>query len=287
MSDFQNKKLIDVEKIINSKNPRLLSVLPKFVLNYIKRILHQDFVNEFIKTHGDKYNIDFANRIIEVFGATVKVTGQEYIPKNGGCIIAANHPLGGLDGIALITSIGEVRKDMKFFANDILMTIENLRGVFIPVNKHGRHSSENIAEIEKAYQSDHIIPVFPAGLVSRKQSGEIRDLAWKKSFVTKARQYHRNIIPVYIDGKNSEFFYNLSLWRKRLGIKANIEMFYLMDEMYKQKNKTITLIFGKPIPYQVFDDRKHTHTDYEWAQKVKEHVYALHSGDKSKLLIQT
>jgi len=285
MTHPPSKKFIDIENVIRNKNPRLLSILPKFLLNYVKKILHEDFVNNFIDKHKGEHDIDFANRIIEDFGATVKIKGQENIPISGGCIIVANHPLGGLDGIALIKSIGEVRKDMKFFANDILMNIENLKGVFVPINKHGRHSSENIATIEKTYQSEQAIPIFPAGLVSRKQSGEIKDLAWKKSFITKARQYHRTIIPVYIDGRNSEFFYNLALWRKRLGIKANIEMFYLMDEMYNQRNKTITLIFGKPIPYQTFD-RRHTHTDYQWAQKVKDHVYALHSGDKSKLLIQ-
>lgn len=283
-NDIKKSKFIDVENVIGSKNPKLLKWLPKFLLNYIKKVLHEDAVNEFIENHGDKHDVDFANKIIEVFGAKLKVTGQENIPKTGGVILAANHPLGGLDGVALIQTIGEVRRDIKFFANDILMNITNLKGVFVPINKHGRHSSDNIAVITKTYQSDQAVPIFPAGLVSRKQSGVIKDLEWKKSFITKAREYKRDIIPVYIDGHNSNFFYNLALWRKRLGMKVNIEMFYLMDEMFRQKNKTINIIFGKPIPHQIFD-RKHTFTDYEWAQKVKEHVYALKSGDKSKFLV--
>src|SRR5437870_3142162 len=123
------KKFIDVENVIKSKNPKLLKALPKFIINYLKRILHEDFVNKFIETHGDKYDIDFADKIIEVFGATVKASGQENIPKSGGCILAANHPLGGLDGIAFIKSVGEIRKDVKFFANDILMNVQNLGGV--------------------------------------------------------------------------------------------------------------------------------------------------------------
>lgn len=284
MEKNSGDRFIDVEKIIASKNPRLLKLLPGFVLHYIKKVLHEDDVNEFIAKHDDQYDIEFANEIIKEFGVTIVATGKENIPKTGGVILASNHPLGGVDGVALIKTIGEVRKDIKFFANDILMNITNLKGVFVPINKHGRHSAENISAIDKMYASDYAVPIFPAGLVSRKQSGVIKDLEWKKSFIAKAREYKRNIVPVFVDGQNSAFFYNLALWRKRLGIKANIEMFYLMDEMYGQKDKTISIIFGAPIPYSIFE-RRHTFTDYEWAQKVKEHVYALKSGDKSKMLI--
>lgn len=284
MVETKKSKFIDVENVIAGKNPGLLKILPRFILSYIKKVLHEDEVNDFISRQGDKYDIAFANEIIKEFGVTIISTGKENIPKTGGIVLASNHPLGGVDGVALIKMIGEVRPDIKFFANDILMNIKNLSGVFVPVNKHGRHSSENIATIEKMYRSDYAIPIFPAGLVSRKQSGVIKDLEWKKSFVTKSREYKRNIIPVYVDGQNSDFFYNLALWRKRLGIKVNIEMFYLVDEMYKQKNKTINIVFGKPIPYTIFE-RRHTFTDYQWAQKVKEHVYALKSGNKTKLLV--
>jgi putative hemolysin len=155
-----------------------------------------------------------------------------------------------------------------------------LKELFIPVNKHGKSGIESVKMINAQFASDELTLVFPAGLVSRKQDGGIiKDLEWKKSFITKARQYQRDIIPVYVEGNNSNFFYNLSRWRKRLGIKANIEMFYLMDEMYKQRGKKITIYFGEPIKYSIFDKTK---TDEQWANYIKELVYKLPSSGKIK-----
>ncbi len=125
--------------------------------------------------------------------------------------------------------------------------------------------------------------IFPAGLVSRRQAGRVvKDLEWKKSFIHKAVQNKKDVVPVYIEGRNSNFFYNLAYWRKKIGVKANIEMFYLVDEMYKQRGKTLTFIIGKPIPWKLFTSE---HREEYWAKKVKEHVYALKSGDKTKMLI--
>jgi putative hemolysin len=98
------------------------------------------------------------------------------------------------------------------------------------------------------------------------------DLQWKKTFITKARKYKRDIIPVYISGRNSGFFYNLASWRRKLGIRANIEMLYLVDEMAKQKGKSIKISFGQPIPYTTFDRSK---TDVQWAEYVKNKVYSI------------
>jgi putative hemolysin len=219
---------------------------------------------------------------VEVFGPQVKVKGEENIPKDGGIIMAANHPLGGLDGIAFMKAVGAYRSDLKFFVNDLLMQIKNFDTIFIPVNKVGKNSPEYIAKIEEIYEHENCLLIFPAGLVSRKQKdGSIQDLVWKRSFIQKSIQHKKNIVPVYIEPKNSNFFYNLAYWRKKIGIKANIEMFFLVDEMYKQKGKDITFIFGKPISWTTFTSN---HTPEYWSEKVKQHVYALYSGDKSKML---
>jgi putative hemolysin len=146
------------------------------------------------------------------------------------------------------------------------------------VNKHG--SQKAIGKIEETYRSEHAVLIFPAGLVSRKQKGQIRDLEWKKSFVAKAIQYRKPIIPVHIKGANSPRFYNIGRWRKFFGIKANIEMFYLVDEMFRQRNKTITITFGEAVSHTVFNDSR---THLEWAQVVKEHVYAIGDGKKGSL----
>ncbi|MEW6469798.1 MAG: 1-acyl-sn-glycerol-3-phosphate acyltransferase [Bacteroidota bacterium] len=281
-STSTRKKFIDLEQIIRSKNPRLLKLMPAFLLNYIRRVIHEKDVNAFIDRHGHKYDFDFVHAIIEEFGAKVEHRGLENIPEKGGFILASNHPLGGLDAMALLHAISARRTDVRFIVNDILLQLENLKGLFTGVNKHGRNSARMLDEIEELYSSGKGTLIFPAGLVSRKQHGLIRDLEWKKSFITRARKHQKNVVPVYIEGQNTQRFYNLALWRKRLGIKANLEMFFLVDEMYRQKNKTITIIFGEQLPYQIFDKR---FTDQQWADKVKEHVYALASDHKARLAV--
>ncbi|MEO5571038.1 MAG: 1-acyl-sn-glycerol-3-phosphate acyltransferase [Bacteroidia bacterium] len=268
----ESNKFIDVEKIFYDKNPRLAGLLPRFILNYIRRMIHQDEVNEFIEKHKDSYEFDWLRAGLERFKVKIISKGEELIPLQGGFIIASNHPLGGFDALALLDVISHRRKDLKFIVNDILLQLKNLKGLFIGVNKHGKNAQKNLSSIDDLYASEKGVLIFPAGLVSRKQNGIIKDLEWKKSFITKAKKYKRNVIPVHIEGENTNRFYNLANWRKRIGIKANIEMFYLVDEMFKQENKTIAITIGTPVPWTVFDKSK---TDNEWAQWVKEKVYDL------------
>lgn len=268
----EKKKIIDVREVIRSKNPTLLRVLPGFVISYIKRIIHEDQVNAFIAEHGHKTSFEFVDAILDNFKINIKIVGKENIITRGGCVYASNHPLGGLDAIALLKTVGQHRPDVKFIVNDILLQLKNLEQLFIGVNKHGKNSAQAIEDIDALYASHHATLIFPAGLVSRKQDGKIKDLQWRKSFIVKTRKYNSTIVPVYIDGRNSNWFYNLANLRKRLGIAANIEMLYLMDEMYYQMGKTITITFGKPIPASAFTDEL---SDGEWADKMKEHVYAL------------
>jgi 1-acyl-sn-glycerol-3-phosphate acyltransferase len=276
------EKLVDVEKVIAKKNPKLLKLLPGFIIRYIKRTIHQDELNQAVKRNENRFGHDFVDAAMEEFGAKTAIIGIENIPTQGGVIMAANHPLGGLDGIAFMDVVGNRRKDIKFFVNDILLELKNFAPIFVPVNKHGKNSADYTKKFEEIYSSSECLLIFPAGLVSRREEGHVvKDLVWKKSFITKAVQYQKNVIPVYIGGHNSKFFYNLAYWRKKIGIKANIEMFFLVDEMYKQKGKTITFTFGEPISWKTFTSDKTS--DY-WSGKVKEHVYALQSGNKEKML---
>ncbi len=268
-------KFVDIEKIIGSKNPRLLKWMPGFVLRYIKRILHEDYVNGFMKDHGHLRDLDFVHKVMEVFNTKVVVKGLEHIPAEGGFILASNHPLGGFDGLALMKAVGMKRKDIRFLVNDILLSLGTMDSLFVAVNKHGSQYAK--AKIEEAYASGHAVLIFPAGLVSRKNDGVIKDLDWKKSFIVKSLQYKKPVVPCFIEGRNSSWFYNLSLWRRRLGIKANIEMFYLVDEMYRQRDQTITIIFDAPVPSNKFDSSL---TPIKWAAQMKEHIYALSAGKK-------
>jgi putative hemolysin len=267
-------KIIDIEHVFRSKNPVLAKLIPKTVYNYLKRIIHEDSINYILNKNQDKYGLSFVDAIISEFGLNIEISGLENLPENGRNIIASNHPLGGPDGLALMSTVGKIWNDIKFPVNDILLFLPNLNPLFIPINKHGSNSS-NVRIIDDTFSSDCTIIYFPAGLVSRKHHGIIKDLPWKKTIITKARKHKRDIVPVYIEGKNSNFFYNLANIRKLLRIKANIEMLYLVDEFFKQSNKIINIKFGKPIPYNTFDKRV---SDNEWIKLLQEHVYQLNTN---------
>ncbi len=269
-----DKNIIDIDQVFKKKGGKLHSLIPGFFIGYLKRTIHQDTINEALNKYSDKMGLDFIDAILnDYFTADIQVEGLENLPADGRYIIASNHPLGGLDGMALMHVVGKKRQDINFIVNDILLELKNLQPLFVPVNKHGRNTSESVAIIEEVYKSDELVLIFPAGMVSRKQKkGIIRDLDWKKSFISKSIKHKRDIIPVYIEGRNSNFFYNLARWRKRLGIKANLEMLYLPDEMFKQTDKKIKIIFGKPIPYTLFTRSK---TFDQWARWVKSKVYEM------------
>lgn len=263
---------INVEELFRKKNPKAARLLPRLLMNWISRTIHQDEINEFLRnTHGIK-DVEFASRVISDFGVSRSSTGLWNIPDTGGAIVAANHPLGGMDGMALLCEAAKARTDVRFIVNDLLMNLPAFDQVFIPVNKHGSNAREQLKKVEATYASGHVVLIFPAGLCSRKQNGEIRDLEWTKGFIARAVKYQLPVIPTYITGRNSSRFYNLANIRKFLGIKANIEMFFLSDEMFRQRGKEIQIRFGNPIPPSMFDNRFSQH---EWAQLVKEYVYHM------------
>jgi putative hemolysin len=266
---------IIIRNLFHDKNPKVAKMLPNFIYKYLERILHQKEINDAIPILGDKYGLEHVKAVLEFFEIKIIVNGKDNIPTEGRNIFASNHPLGGIDGAVLSHVVGQIQPNIRFLVNDLLMNFDNADPIFIPVNKHGKQSMEYVRRIEETYKSDMQILNFPAGLCSRKINGKIIDLEWKKSFITKAVQHKRDVVPVHIKGKNSKFFYNLSNFRNALGIKTNIEMFYLADEVFKQKGKSITLTFGKPIPYQTFDKSMHPK---EWAKKVKNYVYQLGEG---------
>ncbi len=268
----QDPVKIDVDAIFRNKNPRLYKLLPGFILSYIKRTIHQDEINEALARFSDKYGLDFIKVILEHMGIDYTVRGEENIPLRGRYIFVSNHPLGGLDGMVFLDIIGKYHKKVKFIVNDLLLNLRNLEPVFVPVNKHGRQSAEYVKKIEELYSSDYQVLYFPAGICSRKKGKVITDLEWKKNFIKKAIDFNRDIVPVHFEGKNSRFFYRLANLRKNLGIKANIEMFYLPDEMFRQSGQKITVTIGKPIPWSRFDKSKPL---ARWAEEVRSEVYRL------------
>ena len=259
------QKNIDIAKVIETKSPRFFKLMPNFLLHKFKSLLHESDLNYILKNLAGKEKLEFINGGLKELQVMSSNFGLEKIPREKGVIIVANHPLGGLDGLALINEIGKYRKDIKFLVNDILSEIEPFKPYFIPINKHGLNSRENIIRLEKLFASNECIVIFPSGLVSRQKNGIIKDLDWRKTFVTKAKKHNKPIYPVYISGQNSKRFYQIAKWRSIFGVKINLEMFFLVDEMFKQKGNTIDITMGKPIDPENLNDKKN---DLEWAQEI-------------------
>lgn len=267
------KKFVDVRQLIAGKNPSLLKIIPGFLIRWIKNLIHEEEVNAFFIEQEKADAFEFCEAAVKRFDLQLHVEGLENIPSEPTPIIlAANHPLGGLDAISLIHALRDRRKDLKFIVNDFLMAVRNLQDRFIGVNKVGKSAKESLHKVEEQFANGTATFVFPAGLVSRKTDGMIKDLEWKKTFISKARKYRRPIIPIYFGGRLTNRFYRLANLRKFLGIRFNIEMMYLVDEMFYQQGMHIDIIIGKPIDPSTLTRDK---SDQEWAQWVKEKVYQL------------
>lgn len=264
---------IDIQQVLRQKAPSAARKIPQFVINYLTRTIHQDELNDILRRYHDKNGVAFMQELIGYFDLHLVLENESNLPTEGRYIFASNHPLGGLDGICLSAIIGKrFNGNIRYLVNDLLLYLTNLRSIFVPINKHGAQGKYNARLIEEAYASDNQIITFPAGLCSRKQHGKVEDIEWKKSFIQKAVEYQRDVVPVFFDGKNSNFFYRIARLRKALGIRMNYEMIYLPDEMFKSKHKTFHIYFGRPIPWQTFTDGR---KPVEWAQEVKELVYNL------------
>lgn len=268
---------IDLTGILRSRIGGLKGkLIPGFMLKGLERLIHQDELNEALEVTYPKEGTDFAEAIYKHFNVTLRVEGLENIPSEGRFIFASNHPLGGLDGIGLIAILGRKYGDkgISFLVNDMLMNVEPLRPVFLPINKYGSQGREAALAINEAYASDRQILIFPAGLCSRLgDDGEIRDLKWNKSFIAKAIEYKRDIIPVHFIGENSPKFYKTARRRKKLGLKINIEQALLPSELCKARGKEFRVIFGTPIPWQslIFAGKSQTAI----ADDIKSTVYSL------------
>lgn len=267
------KKFVEVRKLIADKNPTLLKWLPRFLIKWVEHIIHQDRVNAFMWKNRDSDAFEFCESAVNELNQKLSISGVERIPPHPqSCIFVANHPFGGMDAITILHLLKDVRPDIKFIVNDLLMALTNLQEKFVGVNKVGRSAAQSLQKVEEQFASGTATFLFPAGLVSRKIDGEIMDLEWKKTFVTKSRKYNKPVVPVHIDGQLTKRFYRLAKIRKFFGIKLNIEMFFLVDELFKQENKEVNIVIGTPVLPEKFTRDK---TDLEWAQLIKGEVYKL------------
>ena len=270
------EKTIDIDKILASKMGDKAKFVPKFLVRWLKRIIHEDEVNRFLWESRDKSGTEWLTECVRYLDMDIKIEGIENLPdKNDGKLytFVSNHPLGGQDGVALGSIIGKhYDGNFRYLVNDLLLNLPGLAPVSIGINKTGKQSRDFPRMVEAGFQSNNHMLMFPAGLNSRKINGIIHDLPWKKTFISKSVEYKRDVVPIYFSGRNSERFYRIANWQKKLGLKINIAMLFLVDEMYRNVHKSFTVKIGKPIPWQTFDKSK---TPVEWAKFVEDKVYEL------------
>jgi putative hemolysin len=267
---------IDVDKILQSKMGDKAKRVPRFLVSWLKRRLHQDEVNAFLEKEGDIQGVPWVEDVVEYLGMKLVIEGEENLPNSEDpkrYTFVSNHPLGGLDGVALGAVLGSrYEGQIKYLVNDLLMNLPGLAPLCIPINKTGKQSRQFPLMVEAGFKSENHIIMFPAGLCSRKQKGVIRDLPWNKTFITKSVETQRDIVPIHFGGRNSEKFYRIANICKFFRLKFNVAMIYLVDEMFGNRDKTFVVKIGKPIPWQTFDKSR---TPLQWAQYVQDEVYKL------------
>lgn len=270
------EKTIDIDKILKSKLGTKAKFVPGFLVSWLKKTIHEDEVNRYLWESRHETGTEWLEECVRYLDMTLKIVGKENLPdKDDGRLytFVSNHPLGGADGVALGSIIGrQYDGKFKYLVNDLLMNLSGLAPLFVGINKTGRQSRDFPRMVEAVFNSDNHVIMFPAGICSRKVDGKIQDLDWKKTFITKSIETQRDIVPIHFGGRNSEFFYNLANVTKRLGLKVNLAMLYLVDELYKNQHKTFDIKIGKPISYTQFTTEK---TPTQWAALVREIVYKL------------
>ena len=279
-NSFENRNMndrlvkIDVDSVLRERLPKHYKYIPRFIVRWLERTICQDQLNNILEKMAGKDSVDAATAALEEMDITVNATGLDSLPA-GRYMFVSNHPLGGLDGLALISLLGNrYERKIKFLVNDLLMAVTPLRGVFLPVNKYGSQSRATATEIDTALASDCQFITFPAGLCSRMQpDGQIADLKWQKAAVVHAVNYQRDIVPIYFNARNSRFFYRFAKWRERLGIKFNIELIFLPKEMLKQSGSNLQLIVGKPISWTSLE----AHSPKQEAARLRDIVYSMAS----------
>lgn len=258
---------LDIESIVASKGGKL----PRFVTSFLRRLLHLDFLNTYFVQGYE--GVDFCVHAMEFLDVKLDVEGLENVPADGRYTFVSNHPLGGIDGVALGGIVGQnFGGKVKYLVNDFLMLVKGLAPICVGINKTGGQGRDLPRLIDEAFRSDNQMVLFPAGLCSRKIDGKVQDLKWTKAFVTKSIQTGRDIVPVHFIAENSPRFYRVANLCKRLKLKFNIAMAFLPDEMCRQQHKTFKVVFGKPVPYSSLDSSK---TAVEWAQVIRKKVYEL------------
>ena len=238
---------IDIDEVLREKAPRFAKYIPRFVRNWLRRTIHEEALNDILAAGWNRPPQEFIHVAFERMRIAYRIDGLERLDPAERYLFVANHPFGGLDGMMIADALIERFGDARVVVNDLLMHLEPLRPLWIPVNKHGAQSAAYARRYEEEFMGERPILTFPAGLCSRRIGGQVCDLPWKPNFLKKAYASQRQVVPVFVEGELSNFFYRVASLRKALGIKFNIEMLWLPDEMFSQGGKHFRIRFGEPL----------------------------------------
>ena len=238
---------IDIGAVIREKAPRAAHWIPRAVVTWLRRTIHEREINHILESYWSLPPQEFIRAAFREWGVTYSAEGLERLDHRGRYLFVSNHPFGGMDGMMLADKLIDRFGDARVVVNDLLMHLEPLRPLWIPVNKHGSQNAAYARKFDEEFFGDRPILTFPAGLCSRTVDGRVTDPEWKISFLKKAYASQRLIVPVFVEGRLSNFFYRVYHLRKALGIKFNIEMLWLPDEMFSQKGRHFRIVVGDPI----------------------------------------
>lgn len=244
--------MISVENVVTSRFPDFPQRNPaiyKTVVAILRFLFREVEFRRFAERYPHLTGFDFVEQGLDHFdfGVTVSDRERERIPAWGRVVIIANHPIGSLDGLALLKLVGEVRRDVKVVANDVLGAVAPLQNLLLPVDTFGSRSTrDNLRAIEQHLQNDGAVIIFPAGEVSRMGATGVKDGAWRHGFLRFAAKTKAPILPVFVDARNSVFFYSLSFLAKPLST------LWLVREMFKHNNKNMRVRIGQAIEFETY-----------------------------------
>ena len=258
---------IDIGAVLQTKALRLSQRIPAFAVQWLRRTIHEAEINHILRTYWDLPPQEFIRACFREWEVTYSAEGLERLDPKGRYLFVANHPFGGMDGMMLADKLIERFGDARVVVNDLLMHLEPLRPLWIPVNKYGAQNAAYARKFDEEMFGERQILTFPAGLCSRRIRGEVTDLPWKSSFLKKAYASQRQIVPLFVEGRLSNFFYRMTALRKMLGVKFNIELLWLPDEMFSQKGRHFRIVAGEPIPMAELQEQGSLHEQTEYIRK--------------------
>jgi len=270
--------MFTVDQFLSEKYPTISNrpLVYKAISGVLKYLLHESEFKQFEQDYPNLSGISFVEKVLEYFNFSYQIShrDRERIPSQGRVVIVSNHPIGSLDGLALIKLIYDIRPDVKIVANELLMALNPLHDVLLPVNNmNGKTPKENFSAIQKFLASEGAVIIFPAGEVSRMRLSGVKDGLWRSGFLRMARSAKAPVLPLFVDARNSMAFYLAS------AIYKPMATLMLVKEMFKQSQKTVTIKAGNPIPFEQFEklpfDNKQT------AKLFRKHLYALASNRKA------